>query len=74
MSANVAAIMGTTASLSDLGDVVDALDSQFSVIEKTLNLVGQNLVSDVKDAVKSAESMEELFLELSNSFKLLAIE
>jgi len=71
ISNNVSAIMGTTSSLTNLKDVADALDSQFSIIENTLSLVGKSLVKEVKDAVSSANEMEQIFKQLSKVSKAI---
>ena len=71
ISGNVAAIMGTTSGISDIGDVADTLTSQFSVIEKSLASVGKGLVDDVQGAVEIATEMESVFSELSKVSKAI---
>ena len=65
IATNVSAVMGTTSSLSELGDVVDELDSQFGVIEGTLKNVSKDIIQDVKDAVGTAQNMEGLYNQLT---------
>jgi len=71
IAGNVAAIMGTTSGISDIGDVADTLTSQFSVIEKSLASVGKGLVDDVQGAVEIATEMESVFMELSKVSKAI---
>ena len=65
VAGNVAAIMGSTSGLSDVADVAETLNSQFSIIEKSLKNVGTTSVADAEDAAKRAAHMENVFSELA---------
>lgn len=61
----VSSVQGVVSSLSNLKDVAESLNSQFSVIESALNKVGKDLVKDVKDAAASTQALESIYGQLN---------
>ncbi|RKY42002.1 MAG: hypothetical protein DRP85_04355 [Candidatus Makaraimicrobium thalassicum] len=65
VAGQVASILGTTSDLKDLGDTIDALDSQFALIEAAISRVGKGLTLG-----KGGESaLESVFSQLSSVSK-----
>ncbi|MDP3791098.1 MAG: DUF2341 domain-containing protein [Candidatus Omnitrophota bacterium] len=71
VASQVATIMGTTTSLSNLKDVADTLNSQFSIIESALGKISTDLVDKVKEVASSANDIESVYSQLVNIGKEL---
>ncbi|PIQ90067.1 MAG: hypothetical protein COV71_06630 [Candidatus Omnitrophica bacterium CG11_big_fil_rev_8_21_14_0_20_41_12] len=72
ISGQVSGILGTTSSLTGLGDIVDTLNSQFGLIEKALGNLGQGIsgeVSKTKGVVNDLESVYNQLTALSGQIK-----
>jgi len=65
----VSAVLGSTAGISGLKQVADAMNSQFSILETALSKVGKDLLKDVKDASSSASALESVYNQLTTMAK-----
>ncbi len=65
ISGDVSAVLGATSGLSGLGKVAQVMESQFNMIESVLSRLGRSLVSEVKDALSSAEGLSAVHSQLS---------
>ncbi|MDD4954198.1 MAG: hypothetical protein PHG40_04755, partial [Candidatus Omnitrophica bacterium] len=65
----VSAVLGSTAGISGLKQVADAMNSQFSILETALSKVGKDLLKDVKDATSSANALESVYSQLTTMAK-----
>jgi chromosome segregation ATPase len=63
--------MGTTTSLSNLKEVADTLNSQFSIIESALGKISTDLVNKVKEVASSSSDIDSVYNQLVNIGKEL---
>jgi len=74
VSNQVSAVLGTTAGLSNIGNVATTLNSQISMIESALSRVAAS-VSKAKEAAASVGSLESVYTQLqavANQVKQMA--
>lgn len=71
VAGQISTILGTTTSLSDLKDVADTLNSQFSIVESALGKISTDLVNKVKEVASSAGDIESVYSQLVNIGKEL---
>jgi hypothetical protein len=71
IAGQVSTIMGTTTSLSNLKEIADTLNSQFSIIESALGKISTDLVNKVKEVASSASDVESVYSQLVNIGKEL---
>jgi len=69
ISGQVATVLGTTTSISELKNVAETLNSQFSVIESALGKINTDIVTKVKGAATSGADMESVYVQLLNVSK-----
>lgn len=69
----ISSVVGATANLSNMNNIVTNLGTQFAAIEGVLNRTGQDIVSGVKNSMGNMTTLSTLFSQLKSVSKQIQV-